>query len=101
MATRYDCDVAVIGAGPAGSRTARDIAARGFRVKLLEEHRRIGVPSHCSGLISLRTLAEAQIGAEAAIHHVRGAYIHTAGGERLALGGEEGRAVALDRGRWG
>ena len=36
MATRYDCDVAVIGAGPAGSRTARDIAAGGFRVKLLE-----------------------------------------------------------------
>ena len=100
MATRYDCDVAVIGAGPAGSRTARDIAAGGFRVKLLEEHRRIGVPSHCSGLISLRTLAEAQIGEEAAIHHIRGAYIHTAGGERLALGGEEVRAVAIDRVRW-
>ena len=51
-----DCDVAVVGAGPAGSRTARDLARDGLRVLLLEEHRRIGVPSHCSGMISPRTL---------------------------------------------
>ena len=100
MAKRYDCDVAVIGAGPAGSRTARNIAAQGFRVKLLEEHRRIGVPSHCSGLISLRTLAEAEIGEEAIIHRISGAYVHTAGGRELALGGEDVRAVAIDRVRW-
>src|SRR3989304_4687698 len=37
-----DCDVAVVGAGPAGSRTARDIAARGLRVRLLGEDVRAG-----------------------------------------------------------
>ena len=97
MPKTYDCDVAVIGAGPAGSRTARNIAARGYRVKLLEGHRRIGVPSHCSGLISRRTLTEAEIGEEAVLHRVTGAYIHTAGGSELALGGEEVRAVVIDR----
>ena len=56
---QLDCDVAVVGAGPAGSRTARDLARAGLRVRLLEEHRRVGVPSHCSGLISPRTLREA------------------------------------------
>jgi len=97
---RYDCDVAVVGAGPAGSRTARNIAAAGWRVKLLEEHRRIGVPSHCSGLISLRTLAEAEIGEEAIIHRITGAYVHTAAGSEIALGGDQVRAVAIDRVRW-
>ena len=100
MTKTYDCDVAVIGAGPAGSRTARNIAATGLRVKLLEEHRRIGVPSHCSGLISPRTLTEAEIGEEAIIHRITGAYIHTAGGSELALGGDKVRAVAIDRVRW-
>ncbi|MEE8370160.1 MAG: NAD(P)/FAD-dependent oxidoreductase [Dehalococcoidia bacterium] len=100
MPNRYDCDVAVVGAGPAGSRTARNIAARGYRVKLLEEHRRIGVPSHCSGLISRRTLAEAEIGEEAVLHKITGAYIHGAGGTEVALGGERDRAVVIDRVRW-
>ncbi len=95
-----DCDVAVVGAGPAGSRTARDIAARGLRVRLLEEHRRIGVPSHCSGLISLRTLKEAEIGEEAIIHRITGAFVHTSAGSQVALGGADVRAVAIDRVRW-
>ncbi|MBI2912965.1 MAG: NAD(P)/FAD-dependent oxidoreductase [Chloroflexi bacterium] len=97
---RYDCDVAVIGAGPAGSRTARNIAAAGWRVMLLEEHRRVGVPSHCSGLISPRTLSEAEIGEEAIIHRITGAYVHSAAGSEIALGGDQLRAVAIDRVRW-
>jgi geranylgeranyl reductase family protein len=96
----FDCDVAVVGAGPAGSRTARNIAAAGLRVNLIEEHRRIGVPSHCSGLISERTLAEAQIDPAAVIHRITGAYIHPATGPELPLGGDRVRAVAIDRVRW-
>ena len=81
-----DCDVAVVGAGPAGSRTARDLARAGLRVRLLEEHRAIGVPSHCSGLISLRTLREAEIGEEAVLHRLTGAFVHTQeGGEAPIL----------------
>src|SRR6202521_2837870 len=96
----YDCDIAVIGAGPAGSRTARNLARSGMRVRLLEEHRAIGVPSHCSGLISLRTLREAEIGEEAAIHRITGAFVHTQSGSQAALGGEKTQAVAIDRVRW-
>ncbi len=95
-----DCDVAVVGAGPAGSRTARNLARAGLRVRLLEEHRRVGVPSHCSGLISPRTLREAEIGEEAIIHRITGAFVHTANGGEVALGGEKTRAVAIDRVRW-
>lgn len=97
---KLDCDVAVVGAGPAGSRTARDLARRGFRVLLLEEHRTVGVPSHCSGLISLRTLRESEIGDGAILHRVTGAFVHTQSGSEVALGGGETRAVAIDRVAW-
>jgi digeranylgeranylglycerophospholipid reductase len=96
----FDTDVAVIGAGPAGSRTARNLARSGLRVRLLEEHRAVGVPSHCSGLISLRTLREAEIGEEAAIHRITGAFVHTQSGSQAALGGEKTQAVAIDRVKW-
>jgi len=95
-----DCDIAVVGAGPAGSRTARNLARAGLRVRLLEEHRRVGVPSHCSGLISPRTLKEAEIGDDAIIHRITGAFVHTAHGGEVALGGEKTRAIAMDRVRW-
>jgi geranylgeranyl reductase family protein len=95
----FDCDVAVIGAGPAGSRTARNLARAGLRVRLIEEHRTVGVPSHCSGLISLRTLREAEIGEEAAINRITGAFVHTPRSE-AALGGTKTQAVAIDRVRW-
>ncbi|MCH8051459.1 MAG: NAD(P)/FAD-dependent oxidoreductase [Chloroflexi bacterium] len=95
-----DCDVAVVGAGPAGSRTARDLARAGLRVRLLEEHRAIGVPSHCSGLISLRTLREAEIGEEAVLHRLTGAFVHTQEGGEVALGGSATQAVAIDRVAW-
>ncbi|MFQ6019752.1 MAG: geranylgeranyl reductase family protein, partial [Dehalococcoidia bacterium] len=100
MAKRPDYDVAVVGAGPAGSRTARNIARAGFRVALLEEHRRIGVPSHCSGLISPRTLALGETRDGVVINQVRGAYIHAIGGREVALGADDVRAVAIDRIRW-
>lgn len=95
-----DYDAAVVGAGPAGSRTARDLARAGLRVALIEEHRRVGVPSHCSGLISLRTLREAEIGDEAIIHRIAGAFIHAPDGSEAALGGGAARAVTIDRVRW-
>ena len=49
---RYD--VAIVGAGPAGSTVARVLAEAGFRVALLEEHERAGVPQHCAGMLIRR-----------------------------------------------
>ncbi|HZP25667.1 MAG TPA: NAD(P)/FAD-dependent oxidoreductase, partial [Dehalococcoidia bacterium] len=96
-----DCDIAVIGAGPAGSRTARQLARSGHRVLLIEEHRQVGVPSHCSGLISPRTWQLGEIADESIVHNrIRGAFLHSAGGKQAALGGEAVQAIAIDRVRW-
>lgn len=45
--TEYD--VIIIGAGPAGSAAAKAAAQKGAKTILLEEHTRIGIPSHCTG----------------------------------------------------
>lgn len=44
-------DIIVIGAGPAGCAAAKAAAEKGAKTILLEEHRIVGVPSHCTGLL--------------------------------------------------
>jgi len=45
-------DVVVIGGGPVGLYTAKLCKDLGYRVVVIEEHKRIGEPLQCSGLIS-------------------------------------------------
>src|SRR4029453_5581821 len=46
-----DCDVVVVGGGPAGLLAARELAAAGKSVRVLEEHAVIGAPVHCTGVL--------------------------------------------------
>jgi geranylgeranyl reductase family protein len=48
-------DLAVVGAGPAGLLAAARCAQAGLTVTVLEEHERIGEPTHCTGIISVET----------------------------------------------
>jgi len=49
-------DVIVVGAGPSGSFSALNIAKHGYKVTVFEEHTEIGVPTHCTGHISINGL---------------------------------------------
>jgi len=51
-----ETDVAVVGGGPVGSYLALQLAKRGIQASVFEEHPQIGVPSHCAGHISIRSL---------------------------------------------
>jgi digeranylgeranylglycerophospholipid reductase len=53
-----DYEIVVIGAGPAGSRTARLLAERGFSVLLLEKRDRVGHPVRCAEAIGPRIEVE-------------------------------------------
>lgn len=46
-------DVVVVGAGPTGSFSALQAAKLGAQVTIFEEHGKVGVPSHCTGHLSL------------------------------------------------
>lgn len=48
--------VVVVGGGPAGSSFAYELAKRGVSVSVFEEHPQVGVPSHCAGHLSIRSL---------------------------------------------
>lgn len=90
-------DAVVVGAGPAGSATARDIAAAGFRVLLLEEHAGIGEPLHCSGLVTPRTLDAAGATDSIVLNEITGAFVNFASGVCLAVGGATLFVKAVDR----
>jgi geranylgeranyl reductase family protein len=49
-------DAIIVGGGPAGSLAAKDLAKRGMDVLVLEEHESVGVPQHCTGLITENTI---------------------------------------------
>jgi digeranylgeranylglycerophospholipid reductase len=49
-------EVVVVGAGPVGSWAALHLAKSGVDVAVFEEHAAVGLPSHCAGHISIRSL---------------------------------------------
>ena len=49
-------EAVVVGGGPAGSYTAWNLSKLGVETTVFEEHAEIGVPSHCAGHFSIRSL---------------------------------------------
>ena len=49
-------DAVVVGGGPVGSFAALNLARLDAKVTVFEEHTEIGVPSHCAGHLSIRSL---------------------------------------------
>lgn len=89
-------DVAVVGAGPMGSYAADLISKKGWRVALIEEHRKIGVPVQCAGLVTPRVfeMVDKKL---TVVNRIRGAEIYSPSGRELLLDGKETKAVVLDR----
>jgi len=91
-------DVAVIGAGPAGSMAARYAAKAGASTILLEEHPCAGWPVQCAGLLGARALAESELPAGSFIlGGMRGATIFSPGGLRLDFKYRDRKAWVVDR----
>ena len=91
------CDVLVVGGGPIGSAVARDIAKKGHKVVVLEEDSEIGRPVRCSGIVSPKLISLANVSDEIVLNELNCAYIHTISGEKVLIGDNKIRAVAIDR----
>ncbi|MEM2934001.1 MAG: NAD(P)/FAD-dependent oxidoreductase, partial [Methanocellales archaeon] len=95
---KLNCDVAVIGAGPAGSVAAKYASKYGAKTLLIEEHERVGFPARCTGLLSKEVLKECELDeGKFILNKVRGAYIYSPRGKMLAIDGREAKAYVVDR----
>jgi digeranylgeranylglycerophospholipid reductase len=92
---RYD--VIVVGGGPGGAEAARAAAARGLRTLLVEEHRTIGVPSHCTGKLSLHAFREFDLPLDLAINSLSAAVFHSPGGTAVHIRRASADSYVVDR----
>ncbi len=92
---RYD--VAVIGAGPAGSRTARLLAERGYHVALMERDAEVGRPVHCTGIVSRQCLEQYDLPLSLALRSVSSFVVRSPGGRGASLKRASVQAYVLDR----
>jgi len=94
-------DVIVVGAGPTGSVVAGALARASLRVVLLEEHPNVGLPNHCSGLVSPRALELAGVAEEMVrVARFSSARVWGPGGKSFWLRANSVQAVAIDRPRF-
>ena len=81
----HDFDVIIVGAGPVGGHLGHKLAENGLKVLMLEEHREIGKPFQCAGLVTPSAMDKVNL------HHtilsdVFGARIHSPQGRPVEIG---------------
>lgn len=99
MKTASVHDVVIVGAGPAGLLAATSCAEAGLDVLVLEEHARIGEPTHCTGILSLESTDLVKIPDDIVLHRLTRAAVVGPGGSRaeVAWNGDKEPILVIDR----
>ena len=94
-----DAEVIVIGAGPVGGLAAHQLARLGLSVLLLEDHKQVGRPVHCAGLIGIEGLHGLGVHPEKSvvINRVSGSVLHAPSGLTLTVDKGKPHAYVLHR----
>lgn len=91
-------DVAIIGGGPTGGYVAKEIANQGYKVAIFEEHKFIGKPLKCAGLVTPRVFDIIKVREENILQNkVKGAHVHSPSGNTLTVGDDKVHALVIDR----
>ncbi|MGB9002481.1 MAG: NAD(P)/FAD-dependent oxidoreductase [Nitrosotalea sp.] len=94
-----DYDVVVAGGSVAGLLCAREIAAQGHKVLVIEEDYEIGTPEHCGGLVSISAMDDLGIIPMRATldNKVRSARMVAPSGKSFTLDARPQQVIVLDR----
>jgi len=90
-------DILIIGAGPAGSYTARRMASLGFKVTVIEKQPRLGTPVCCAGIISPECIDMAGVGQSPVVRQLNNARVYSPLGRPLHLSRSRTQALTVDR----
>jgi len=90
-------DLAVVGAGPAGSMAAYRAAKLGLKVLILEEHGQAGSPPHCAGKLSVKAFQEFSLPSQCILNEVRGALFHSPGNLEIEVSKSNPESYIIDR----
>jgi len=69
---KLQCDILIIGAGPAGSSSAFSAASRGLDVVVVERRKKIGVPVRCAEYIPAPLLGEINLKKNVIVQPIKG-----------------------------
>ncbi|MFQ5887195.1 MAG: geranylgeranyl reductase family protein [Candidatus Hydrothermarchaeales archaeon] len=94
-----DYDVIVVGGGPVGLITSKEIAKKGFKVCVIEEHQEIGYPVQCSGLFSVSGLEKLGLDLpdEVIVNTIRGGRFYSPNGTKFEAYSRVDRARVVER----
>jgi geranylgeranyl reductase family protein len=96
-----NADLVVVGGGPIGGYVASNIASKGFNVSIFEEHKTVGEPSKCAGLVTSRVFDFVNISdSEVIQNEIKGAEIFSPNGNSLIIGGNKVHALVINRTRF-
>ncbi len=90
-------DVAVVGAGPAGSMAAYTAAKEGLETLLVEEHREVGKPLHCTGKLTVHAFRDFDLPRESILNSVRSALLYSPNNVQLHIRRKEVDSYIIDR----
>lgn len=91
-----DYDVVIVGGGPTGGIVGEAVAKNGYKVCIIEEHREIGKPLQCAGLVSKNLLKEFQFKKNIILNSFNGANF-SIGEKKLKIEAKENKAYVIDR----
>jgi digeranylgeranylglycerophospholipid reductase len=90
-------DVIVVGGGPGGLMAATCLARDGFDVAVLEEHRDVGTPVHCTGVLAQEALTELDLPRESILNTLSTARFFSPSGRAISYTTPTTEALVVDR----
>lgn len=94
-----DYDVTIAGGSVAGLLCAREIAAKGYKVLVIEEDSEIGTPEHCGGVVSIPAMDDLGVIPMRATldNKIRSAKLIAPSGKSFTLDARPQQVIVLDR----